>query len=170
MNFKSLLLVALALFSACPVWAQKSKPLDPDAIIKNLYAAAKADKSPFFQSKSRALLDPYFTKSLGDLIWKDFQDAKGEVGSLDFDPLYGSQDPQIKDLVIMDTGWGGDKKSGPEDEAVVQVTFKDSGKKVMVSYQFVQGKDKQWRIDNIRYPSLDNLLLRDLFSPAKAVK
>jgi len=118
---------------------------------KNLYAAQKADKGPFFQYKNRPLVDKYFTKDLADLIWKDAVTAKGEVGALEFDPLYGSQDPQIKEFVIMDTGWGGDSKFGGADQAVVQVTFKDSEIKRMVSYQFKQSKNKGWKIYDIHY-------------------
>jgi len=149
---------------------EAKEPPAPDVIVKNLYAAAKGDKSPFFQSEDRARLDPFFTKSLGDLIWKDFIDAKGDVGALDFDPLFASQDPQPKDLVIGGVGLGGDKKFGPENEAVVQVTFKDGEQEVMVSFRFVQGADKQWRIDDIRYPSIDDLLLRQILSPPKTKK
>lgn len=161
-------LLTLCLAGFAP--AQKPKLPEPEAIVKSLYAATKAEKSPFFQSKDRARLDQYFTKTLGDLIWKDAVESKGEVGKLDFDPLYGSQDPQIKNFSVGNTGWGGDKKFGPETEAVVQVTFKDSNKDKMVSFRFLQGKDQQWKIDDIRYPDLDDLLLKDLLSPAKKKK
>ena len=170
MNLKNLVLTLFALCGATLGLAETPKLLEPDAIVKNLYAAEKAKQSPFFQTGNRARLDQYFTKALGNLIWKDAVEAKGEVGKLDFDPLYGSQDPQIKDFVIGGNGWGGDKKFGPDTEAVVQVTFKDSGKEKMVSFRFLQGKDKQWKIDDIRYPDLDDLLLRDLLSPAKSKK
>ena len=127
------------------------QPLAPDQLVKNLYAAQKAGRSPFFQTKNRALLDTYFSKGLADLIWNDAKRAGGQVGELDFDPLYGSQDPQISNFLIMDTGWGGDKKFGPADEAVVQTTFKDSGQERMISYQFHQGKDKNWKIYDVHY-------------------
>jgi len=107
--------------------------IEPHVIIKNLYAAQKAGSGPFFQIKNRAAVDQYFRKDLADLIWKDAVAANGEVGAINFDPLYGSQDPQITAFTIMETGWGGDSKYGREDEAVVQVTFKDSGKERMVS-------------------------------------
>ena len=142
-------------------------------IVKNLYAAhkaQKADQSLFFQTKDRTALNVYFTKSLADLIWKNATESKGEVGKLDFDPMYGSQDPQIKNFVIGGTGLGGDKKFGPENEAVVQVTFTDSGKAKMISFRFLQGKDKVWKIDDIRYPDLENLLLKELLAPAKTKK
>lgn len=129
----------------------------PNVIIKNLYAAQKGGSSPFFQTKDRALVDTYFTKEFADLIWKDAVDAKGEVGAFDFDPLYGSQDPQIKNFIIMETGWGGDAKFGADDKAVVQVTFKNHGKDEMVSFQFEQGADKAWKIYDIRYPNGDLL-------------
>ncbi len=127
----------------------------PNVIIKNLYAAQKAGSGPFFQTKDRALVDKYFRKDLADLIWKDAVAAKGEVGAIDFDPLYGSQDPQISNFIIMETGWGGDSKFGGDDQAVVQVTFKDSGKERMVSYQYKQGKDKNWKIYDVHYRSDD---------------
>ncbi len=146
-----LLTVFLFAFSSVGFAQSKTKAIAPNVIVKNLYAAQKAGSSPFFQTKDRALVDKYFTKHLADLIWKDAIKANGEVGAIDFDPLYGSQDPQIKDFTIMETGWGGDSKFGPDDEAVVQVTFKDSGKERMVSYQFKQGTDKNWKIYDIHY-------------------
>lgn len=168
MNRRNLVFALLSMCCATLAPAQKSKRPEPNAIVRNLYAAEKAKRSPFFQSEDRARVDQYFTKTLGNLIWKDAVESKGEVGKLDFDPLYGSQDPQIKDFVIGENGWGGDKKSGPETEAVVQVTFKDSGKEKMISFRFLQGKDQQWKIDDIRYPDLDDLLLKDLLSPLKS--
>ena len=125
----------------------------PDVVVKNLYEAQKADQGPFFQTKNRALVDKYFTKELADLIWKDAVNSNGESGAIDFDPLYGSQDPQITNFTVMETGWGGDSKFGPDDEAVVQVTFKDSGKERMVSFQFKQSRDKNWKIYDVHYRS-----------------
>ncbi len=154
MRTKITLLSALMLaFSSFGFAQSRTKEIPPHVIVKNLYAAQKAGSGPFFQTRSRALVDKYFTKSLADLIWKDALAAHGEVGAIDFDPLYGSQDPQITDFTIMETGWGGDSKFGPADEAVVQVTFKDSGKERMVSYQFKQGRDKKWKIYDIHYRS-----------------
>lgn len=153
MKTKALITFALLLAFASIGFAQtkKVKPANPNVIIKELYKVQKADKGPFFQTKSRVIIDKYFAKDLADLIWKDAKEANGEVGRLDFDPLYGSQDPDPKGFVIMDTGWGGDAKFGPADEAVVQVTFKTNGAEQMVSYRFHQQKNKQWKIYDIRY-------------------
>ena len=152
MKIKIVLLIALILaLSSTGLGQSKTKAITPDVIVKNLYAAQKAGSGPFFQTKNRAVVDKYFRKDLADLIWKDAVAANGEVGAIDFDPLYGSQDPQITDFTIMETGWGGDSKFGPDDDAVVQVTFKDSGKERMVSYQFKQGRDKKWKIYDVHY-------------------
>jgi hypothetical protein len=151
-KIKVVLLAALLVALSAGGFAQsKTKEVEPNVIVKNLYSAQAAGSGPFFQTKDRAALDKYFTRALADLIWKDAVSAGGEVGAIDFDPLYGSQDPQITDFTIMDTGWGGDSKFGPADEAVVQVTFKDSGKERMVSFQFKQGKDKVWKIYDVHY-------------------
>jgi hypothetical protein len=156
MRIKIVLLTALFLaFSSLVLAQSKTKAIAPNVVVKNLYTAQNAGASPFFQTKNRALVDKYFRKDLADLIWKDAVAAKGEVGAIDFDPLYYSQDPQITDFTIMETGWGGDSKFGPDDEAVVQVTFKDSGKARMISYQFKQGKDKNWKIYDVHYRSDD---------------
>jgi hypothetical protein len=153
-----LLTTLFVAFSSIGFAQSKTKAIAPNIIVKNLYAAQKAGSSPFFQTKSRALVDKYFTKDLADLIWKDAIKANGEVGAIDFDPLYGSQDPQISNFTIMETGWGGDSKFGPDDEAVVQVTFTDSAKKRMVSFQFKQGKDKNWKIYDVHYRSDDGVV------------
>lgn len=139
---------------------------DPDVVVKKLYAAQKAGTGPFFQTENRAVVDKYFTKELANLIWNDAVKANGEVGAIDFDPLFGSQDLQITNFEVMDTGWGGDDKFGAEDKAVVQVTFKNAGEEQMVSFQFRQGKNKQWKIEDIRYPNSDNLLLKELLTKA----
>ena len=165
MKIKYLLFISLFLASTSIDFAQsKTKPTNPNVIIKNLYKAQKAGTGPFFQTKSRAVVDKYFTKSLADLIWKDAVAAKGEVGALDFDPLFGVQDPTVTEFVIMDTGWGGDAKFGPADQAVVQVTFKIGGEKKMVSFRFQQQKSKVWKIYDIRYVGDPDKFLKDILS------
>ncbi len=167
MKTKSLITLALLLAFASFGYAQakSAKPTNPNVIVKNLYKAHKTSKGPFFQTKSRVVIDKYFTKDLADLIWKDAKEANGEVGRLDFDPLYGAQDNTHTDFVIMDTGWGGDAKFGPLTEAVVQVTFKLESKETMVSFRFRQQKNKLWKIYNIRYPGDgDDRFLKEILS------
>lgn len=70
--------------------------------------------------------------------------------------------PQITDFEIMETGWGGDDKFGADDKAVVRVTFKNAGEEPMISFRFQQWKSTPWKIDDIRHPNSDNLLLKEL--------
>ncbi len=144
-----------------PAAAQtRVKAVAPNVIVKNLYAAQKAGLGPFFQTKNRAAVDKYFTPKFADLIWNDAIRVKGKIGpAIDFDPLYGLQTPKVTDFNIMDTGWGGDEsKFGSPDEAVVQVTFKESGAEKMVSFEFKQSRDKSWKIYDIRYREGGRLL------------
>jgi len=150
-------LLSISLLAVIP--ARAASP-DPDVIVKRLYAAQASGEGPFFQTESRARVDKYFTKDFADLIWNDAVRAGGEVGAIDFDPLYGSQDPDISNFEIMETGWGGDDKMGSDDKAVVQVTFKNAGQEQMISFQFQEIRGK-WKITNIRYPDMDNLLLKE---------
>ncbi len=152
MNNRLSVLAFATAFSSLGLPQTHAAPGDPDAIVKSLYQAEKADSGPFNQTTNRAVVDRYFRKDLADLIWKDAVAADGEMGALDFAPFYGSQDPQIKKFRIMETGWGGDKKFGGEDDAVVQVTFTDSGKEQMVSFQFERNAAKEWKIFDIKYP------------------
>ena len=153
MKIKYLLFISLFLASTSIDFAQsKTKPTNPNVIIKNLYKAQEAGTGPFFQTKSRAVVDKYFVKDIADLIWKDAVESKGEVGKLEFDPLYGVQDPDVKNFVIQDTAWGGDSKFGVDGEASVQVAFKIAGEDHWVWFLFHQQKDaKQWKIYDVKY-------------------
>jgi len=141
----SLLAALLAAFSVAASADAHAKATDPDAIVKALYQAHTAETGPFHQTKDRALVDKYFHKNLADLIWKAAATANSEVAALDFDPLYGSQDPHLTHFIINETDWGG------EDEAVVEVTFRNAGKPEMVSFQFERDQSKTWKIRDIRY-------------------
>ena len=151
--FVTLLLFATALisFAAKPAFTGP----DPDAILKNLYKTHDAQKGPFFNKESRTVLEQYFTKELAGLIVKDAIAAKGEVGALEFDPLYESQDPQITNFKVGEVKWGGilkDKGDEPEEGlAVVEVTFKDSGKARRIGFRFTQNAQKTWKIADINY-------------------
>ena len=72
--------------------SRASRKLSPKALVADLYRQHNQKHSPFFQTRSRARVDQYFTKLLADLIWKDAHGSKGEVGALDGDPLYNAQD------------------------------------------------------------------------------
>ncbi len=131
-------------------------------MVKNLYHAQNAGSGPFFQSKSSVLVERYFMKDLADLIWKDYLNAKGDIGALDFDPLYGSQDPQISDFKILESREADSAKVQAGNKVLVEVTFKDAGKKRRIAFDFEKDQDGAWKIFDIRYP--DKSSLRDVFA------
>ncbi len=130
----------------------------PEAIVVDLYKQHNAKKSPFFQTKNRALVDKYFTKPLADLIWKDATSSKNEVGAIDGDPLYNTQDMEIKNFAV-----GKGEIKG--DTATVAVTFTNFGQKSTVTYALKQ-VNGAWKIDDIKYVDGDSLMkwLKDTYS------
>ena len=126
-------------------WAQptSAKRTGPDTLVADLYKANKQKRSPFFQTRSRALLYKYFEKNLADLIWKDAVHSKGEVGAIDGDPLYDAQDMEIKKFSIK-------KPRYEEGRALVDVTFENFGKPQTIMFIVVKGKTG-WRIRDIVY-------------------
>lgn len=119
------------------------KRLSPDALVADLYRAHRQKRSPFFQTRSRALLYKYFGKNLADMIWKDAVRSKGEVGALDGDPLYNAQDMKIEKFVI-------GKPAIEGEMAQVGVSFENFGKPVQMGFLLVNG-DAGWRITDIRW-------------------
>jgi hypothetical protein len=127
------------------VFAQSTsiKRIGPDALVADLYKANKQKRSPFFQTRSRALLYKYFEKGIADLIWKDAVHSKGEVGAIDGDPLYDAQDMEIKKFAIK-------KPRYEEGRALVDVTFENFGKPQTIMFILANGRTG-WRIRDIVY-------------------
>ena len=115
----------------------------PSAVVADLYRQHDAKRSPFFQTKSRARVDKFFTKGLADMIWKDAKTSNGEVGALDGDPLYDAQDTKIRHFAI-----GNGTIKG--DNATVRVTFTNFGKKEAIDFS-LRKVGGAWKIDNILY-------------------
>ena len=148
MMIKSTQLVILTLIlcaSAAAVCAQSTAAAanTPDALVADLYRAHKQKRGPFFQTRSRALVDKYFAKPLADLIWKDAVTSKGEVGAIDGDPLYDAQDFQIKNFAI-------GKPTIDGTNAKVNVTFVNIGEKKTIVFLLTKGA-AGWRINDIDY-------------------
>jgi len=114
----------------------------PDTVVANLYRQHKR-QSPFFQTRNRALIDKYFEKSLGDLIWKDAVRSKGEVGLLDGDPLFNAQDMEIKNFAVHQPVMA-------NGQAEVTVSFENFGKKEKVVFVLVSRRSG-WKIANLKY-------------------
>lgn len=115
----------------------------PDALVKDLYKQHDADKSPFFQTKSRALVDKYFDKNLADLIWNEAKEPKDGIGALEADPLYSAQDTDIKNFAV-----GEPKITG--DKAEVIVTFNNYAQKEKFVYSLIK-QNGSWKISDINY-------------------
>jgi hypothetical protein len=160
MKIKYLLLLTVV-FALSSQLAAQTRPLAPDVVVKNLYAAHNAKRGPFFQTKNRALVNQYFQKELADLIWKDAVGSKGEVGVLNFDPMYNAQDIRIKGLKIAKPMYG----EGNLDLADVEVTFTNFKQGETILFRLERDKTKRWKISNISYPSIGTSL-RDLFLDA----
>jgi hypothetical protein len=118
-------------------------PKTPEALIADLYQAHKNKRSPFFQRRSRALLDKYFAKSVADLIWKDAHGPKDDVGVIDGDPLYDAQDMEIKNFAVGKAEVEGAK-------AKVNVFFENFGQKKSLVFMLGKGTTG-WRINDIDY-------------------
>ena len=131
-----------------PAAARPATP--PEALVSELYKEHDAERSPFFQTEDRALVDKYFDKTLADLLWKDAVESKGEVGALGADPLYDAQDSEIKKFAV-------GKVSQSDDKAEVAATFENFGKKQRILYRLVAvGAD--WKIADIDYGDGTTLL------------
>jgi hypothetical protein len=153
MKIKCLCLTAFILAISSIGFAQsKIRTVAPDIIVRNLYAAQKTGLNPFFQTKNRAVVDKYFAEDLADLIWKDAVKAKGEVGAIDFNPLYYAQDTKITHFKVGKPGYGDINLV----RADVLATFKNMGKDKTIIFRFIKNADKIWKITNIFYSSTDS--------------
>ena len=130
----------------------------PRAVVADLYKQHDAKQSPFWQKKSRARVDRYFTKQLADLIWKDAHGPDDEAPSLDGDPLYDAQDTQIKAFQI-------GTATIKADKAEVRVTFTNFKEKKGLRFALTR-VGSSWKIENIFYDR-GGSLMEWLTSPEK---
>ena len=138
----------------------QTKNAAPNTVVQNLYAAQKAKKNIFFQTKSRVMLDKFFSKKLADLIWKDVKESNAQngVGNLDFDPFYNAQDFKITAFKVGAPDYG----EGNRKLADVPVKFKNFGKVETVLFRLEQ-IGGAWKISDIFYPS-NNTSLKAVLS------
>lgn len=131
----------------------------PQSVVAALYKQHDAEKGPFIVRNSRPLVDKYFTRQLADLLWKEFTSTSGEVGAIDFDPLYNTQDTvDVKNFSI---------KRGvvKGSTGTVTVGFVDADRKQVITFSMKRERGK-WRIADIGYPDSDGILkmLKDTYS------
>lgn len=120
-----------------------------EAVVADLYKQHDAKNSPFYQTKDRARVDKYFTKPFADLIWKYSKTVSKEDASFDPDPIYNTQDRQIKNFKVGSADVKG-------DAATVPVSFTNFAEKVTINFKLkmVSGS---WKIDDIMYSPKDGL-------------
>jgi hypothetical protein len=128
----------------------ESQAARAEAFVADLYKQHDAKKSPFFQTKTRALVDKYFTKQLAALIWKVVVTSAGEIGALDADPLYDAQDVDIKNFKIGAADIKGEK-------AAVPLTFTNFVEKKSLTFSLSLVNDS-WKIADVNYGRKDTLM------------
>jgi Protein of unknown function (DUF3828) len=141
MKLKLIFALFLLAGSVQPSSAETTVPQSsPETLVSDLY---KQKNSPFSQTKDRGLVNKYFSERLAQLIWKDAVSSKGEVGALDFDPLYDAQDVDIKKFSLR-------KSRSEKNTAEVIASFENMGHKTEVTYTLVLAK-MGWQIADIKY-------------------
>ena len=115
----------------------------PEGLVSELYKLHEKKQSPFFQTKDHGVVTQYFSERLAQLIWKDTVTSKGEVGALDFDPLYDAQDFDIKKVSLR-------KSKSEKDSAEVIASFENMGHKTEIIFSLVLTKTG-WKISDIKY-------------------
>src|SRR5258705_11311539 len=143
------MLPGLSVLAGAAQGPKSIRQMSPMALVADLYQEHKK-QSPFFQRRSRALLDKYFAPELANLLWQDAQSSGYEVGALDGDPLYNAQDMDIKNFSIQE-GIGGPRM------VVVPVSFENFGQKHEIKFRLFSGGGT-WRIANIEYDDGSTLL------------
>jgi uncharacterized protein DUF3828 len=114
-----------------------------EKVVADLYKAHDGKADPLQYPRSKNLLGAYFDKGLLSLFLKDQSESQGEVGKLDFDPLYDAQDFEIKSLAVV-------KINESKGSAQVAATFKNMGRSKKILFSLSNGV-QGWRISDIKY-------------------
>jgi hypothetical protein len=132
--------------------AQRAQPTNsPDRVIRELYRVHNNGKGGVFEANGKKYIYKFFDQKLADLIWKDISETPaGEVGNLDFDPLYNAQDTGITNFQI-------GKPVVEGDESTVLVSFRNFGQRTRVKFEMHKGREG-WRIRNVIYGDKSDLI------------
>jgi hypothetical protein len=144
-----LLVILATLFSLA---AQRTKPTNsPDSVVRELYRVHNNGRGHVFEAKGKKYIYKFFDQKLADLIWKDITETpEGEVGNLDFDPLYNAQDTKIANFLIGKPVVQGDTSS-------VVVSFRNFGKRTTITFEMNKGQEG-WKIGNVLYGGNSDLV------------
>jgi hypothetical protein len=141
---KTFIVVTVFLLNLCGVRAETGlTAATPTKVVTDLYNAHKEKADPLQYPASKKLLGAYFEKGLLSLLLKDQSESKGEVGKLDFDPLYNAQDFEIKDFSVV-------LVAQQKDSAEVAASFKNMGTSEKIVF-LLSNTAQGWRITDIKY-------------------
>lgn len=116
----------------------------PETVVKELYRVHRNGRGHVFEKQGRKLQQKFFEQKLAALIWKNLSETpEGEVGNIDFDPLFNAQDTQIKNFRV-----GASVVKG--NSAIVPVTFMNFDQKVRIEFRLVNTR-AGWKVSNIDY-------------------
>jgi hypothetical protein len=116
----------------------------PETVVKELYRAHRNGNGNVFEKQGRKLQQKFFDQKLAALIWKNLSETpEGEVGNIDFDPLFHAQEMQIRNFRV-----GAAVTDGAS--AIVPVTFMNFDQKVRIEFHLVNTK-AGWKVSNIDY-------------------
>ena len=145
----SLIPLILVLGSPFSYAAQRAQPTkSPASVIRDLYKVHNDGKGGIFEARGKKYIYRFFDQKLADLIWKNIsQTPEGELGNLDFDPLYNAQDTGITNFQI-------GKPLLEGDTATVLVTFRNFGERVRIKFEMHNGEGG-WKVKNVIYDKSD---------------
>jgi len=148
---RTFIVVTIFLVNLCGLQAEPRSPAasPPTKVVTDLYRAHKGKADPLQDPASKKLLGAYFDKDLLALYLKDQAESKGEVGKLEFDPLYNAQDFEIKDFSVA-------LVTQKEDSAEVAASFKNMGKSEKIVF-LLTNTPQGWRIADIKYSGGETL-------------
>jgi hypothetical protein len=130
----------------------------PARLIRDLYRVHNNGHGGVFEAKGKKYIYKFFDQKLADLIWKDITETpEGEVGNLDFDPLYNAQDTGITNFQLS-------KPVVQGDRSTVVVSFRNFGQRMRVKFEMHNGKEG-WKIENVIYGDKSDLI--KILSPAQ---
>src|SRR5215510_7060297 len=144
MNRLAILLAALV-FGASLVFGQNSRDAirTPEELVAKLYEVHKGKSDPLQYPHSEKLLGRYFVDPLLKLYLNDQRESKGEVGKIDFDPLYDAQDFKITNFKIV-------RLNNKDGDGLVAARFKYIGVDEEILFEMRKIKTG-WRIADIKY-------------------
>lgn len=116
----------------------------PEAVVEELYRVHRNGSGRVFERAGQRQQQKFFDQKLAALIWKNLSETpEGEVGNIDFDPLFNAQDMQIKNFRV-----GASTVKG--DTAAVPVTFMNYDQRVRIEFRLVNTREG-WKVSNIVY-------------------